>query len=81
VLVVVYLMAAAVVRHKVNTMLADMECEVLEVVPTLGDRDLNFQAVVQVRTAFLQGCKQLQGNQLAVCGVVDDSSSGTPQGD
>jgi hypothetical protein len=53
VLVVVYLMAAAVVRHKVNTMLADIECEVLEVVPTAGDTDLHFQAVVQVRAAVL----------------------------
>jgi hypothetical protein len=28
--------------------LADMQCEVLDVVPTVGDTDLHFQAVVQV---------------------------------
>jgi hypothetical protein len=31
--------------------LADMECEVLDVVPTVGDTELHFQAVVQVRAA------------------------------
>jgi hypothetical protein len=29
--------------------LADLECEVLDLVPTVGDTDLHFQAVVQVR--------------------------------
>jgi hypothetical protein len=33
--------------------LADMECEVPDVVPTVGDTDLHFQAVVQVRAAVL----------------------------
>jgi hypothetical protein len=38
--------------------LADLECEVLDVVPTVGDTELHFQAVVQVSAAVLC-CAQL----------------------
>jgi hypothetical protein len=33
--------------------LADMQCEVLDIVPTVGDTDLHFQAIVQVGLAVL----------------------------
>jgi hypothetical protein len=36
--------------------LADMECEVLEVVPTVGDTGLHFQAVVQVSCRWAWEC-------------------------
>jgi hypothetical protein len=47
-----------------------MECEVLDVVPTVGDKDLHFQAVVQVRAALLMAARVANQPASCVCGVV-----------
>jgi hypothetical protein len=40
--------------------LADLQCELLDVVPTVGDTDLHFQAVVQVRVASRVAFRECQ---------------------